>query len=59
MEPLRFGSALAQGDKWTRRFQKQLAVFDVGVAKLRRNQKPYADLVILREPEGRVEVLRR
>ena len=36
-----------------------LAVFDVGVAKLRRNQKPYADLVILREPEGRVEVLRR
>ena len=59
MEPLQFDSALAQGDKRTQRFQKQLAVFDVGVAKLRRNQKPYADLVILREPEGRVEVLRR
>ena len=48
-----------------------LAVFDVGVAKLRRNQKPYADLVILSKCglyplwlrivviSARVEVLRR
>ena len=53
------GFVCSEVTKWTQRFQKQLAVFDVGVAKLRRNQKPYADLVILREPEGRVEVLRR
>ena len=35
------------------------AVFDVGETNLRISWKHCADLVILREPEGRVEVLRR